>query len=390
LPSFGFYHLKFSHLKKNLPFLKRIVIIGGGIAGLISSIQLAKAGISCTVFEKKLYPFHRVCGEYISNETIPFLKSLDLYPAIFNPPRIQRFQLSAVSGKNQILSLDLGGFGISRYAFDNFLYENARSLGVEFLLKEEVTDVEFNQEKFLIKSTTKNIEADIAIGCFGKRSRIDIQLNRSFIQKRSPYVGIKYHIKTDHPEDLIALHNFDGGYCGLSNVENGITNLCYLTHRDNVKKFKTIREMEERILYKNPLLKNIFSNSKFMFDRPETINEISFETKSPIENHVLMVGDAAGMITPLCGNGMAMAIHSSKILCELLIENLNKQNFSRYHVERNYLDRWNKLFKRRLGFGRQVQKLFGRAWTSNIAVNLAINVRPIAHVIMRSTHGDPF
>jgi menaquinone-9 beta-reductase len=364
--------------------LKRIVIIGGGIAGLITSIQLARAGISCVVFEKKLYPFHRVCGEYISNETIPFLKSLNIFPSEFDPPLIQRFQLSAISGRNEILPLDLGGFGISRYAFDNFLYKKASSLGVEFYLKEEVTDVQFDLQKFFIRSSTKNIEADIVIGSFGKRSRIDIQFNRSFIRKRSPYVGVKYHIKTEHPHDLIGLHNFEGGYCGVSNVENGMTNLCYLTHRENVKKHKTIREMEEHMLFKNPLLKNIFINSKFIFDKPETINEISFET------HVLMIGDAAGMITPLCGNGMAMAIHTSKILSELLIEHLHGQKFSRDEVERTYYHRWNKFFKRRLLFGRQVQKLFGNAWTSNIAVNVAINVRPLANAIMRNTHGDPF
>lgn len=370
--------------------MRRIIIIGGGVSGLITSIQLANAGISCTVIEKKVYPFHRVCGEYISNETIPFLKSLDIFPTAFNPPHIQRFQLSAVSGKNEILPLDLGGFGISRYSFDNFLYEKARSLGVEFYLKEEVAEVLYEEHKFLVQTSAKKLVADVVIGAFGKRSKVDIQLNRDFIRKRSPYLGVKYHIKTDHPEDLIALHNFAGGYCGISTVENGITNLCYLTQRDNLKRFKNIREMEENRLFKNPFLKSIFTNSEFIFERPETINEISFETKLPVEDHIFMVGDAAGMITPLCGNGMAMAIHSSKILCDLLIKNLKEQNFSLVVIEQHYTAAWNKLFKNRLRFGRQVQKLFGNEWASNLAVNLAINVRPIANAIMKNTHGDPF
>ena len=97
----------------------QVVIVGGGISGLLTAIQLAKAGIPCYVVEKKNYPFHRVCGEYISNETVPFLKSRNLFPDQFNPPRIQRFQLSSVRGKNKILPLDLGGFGISRYTFDS-------------------------------------------------------------------------------------------------------------------------------------------------------------------------------------------------------------------------------------------------------------------------------
>ena len=148
--------------------------------------------------------------------------------------------------------------------------------------------------------------------------------------------------------------------------------------------------MEEAILFKNPFLKNIFHNSQFLFDKPETINEISFETKLPVEDHVLMIGDAAGMITPLCGNGMAMAIHASKILSDLIITHTGTGNFTRQLLEQHYSEAWNKLFKNRLWFGRQVQKLFGNEWASNAAVNLAINIRPIANMIIKGTHGDPF
>ena len=370
--------------------MKQVVVIGGGISGLLTAIQLAKQEISCIVIEKRIYPFHRVCGEYVSNETIPFLKSLDLFPEVFNPPRIKRFQLSSVTGRNKILPLDLGGFGISRYAFDHFLYQKALSLGVIFYLKEEVEKILFEHEKFRIKTQSRELNADVVIGAFGKRSRLDVHLHRSFVQERSPYVGIKYHIKTDYPDDLISLHNFRGGYCGISNVEDGKTNLCYLTHRDNVKKYKSIREMEQAILFGNPLLKNIFSNADFLFDKPETINEISFETKLPVENHILMTGDAAGMITPLCGNGMAMAMHSAKVVSELTSRYVKDEDFSRDMLEREYGAVWNGLFKNRLWFGRQVQKLFGNEWASNLAVNLAINVRPLATMIIKGTHGQPF
>ena len=368
----------------------QVAIIGGGISGLLTAIQLVRAGIQCCVIEKKIYPFHRVCGEYVSNETVAFLKSYDLFPAIYNPPQIQRFQLSSVKGKNKMLQLDLGGFGISRYTFDHFLFECARTSGVQFFLKEEVEKISFHDQKFLINTNSRELEADIVIGAFGKRSKVDMDLGRNFIKKRSPYVGVKYHIKTDHPTDLIALHNFRGGYCGISNIEDGKTNLCYLTHRDNVRRFKSIKEMEEAILFENPFLKNIFTNSQFLFEKPETINEISFETKLPVEDHILMTGDAAGMITPLCGNGMAMAMHSSKILSDLVIKFVRKKNFIRTELEQEYTACWNELFKKRLWFGRQVQKLFGNEWASNAAVNVAISIRPIAHAIIKGTHGDAF
>ena len=370
--------------------MKQVVIIGGGICGLLTAIQLVNAGLPCVVIEKKKYPFHRVCGEYISNETVPFLKSLKLFPEQFDPPHIQRFQLSSVNGKSITLPLDLGGFGISRYCYDHFLYQHAANRGVAFLLEEEVEGVQFESNNFRIKTEQRELEADLVIGAYGKRSKLDISLDRSFIKKRSPFVGIKYHILTDHPTDLIALHNFRGGYCGISNVEGNKSNLCYLTHRENLRQFRNIRDMEQGILFQNPILKKIFLNAEFIFEKPETINEISFETKLPVENHVLMAGDAAGMIAPLCGNGMAMAIHTSKILSELLVNHLSNGTFDRAQLARSYNAEWNKIFKKRLAFGRQVQRMFGNEMASKLAVSVAINIPPIANLIMKNTHGDPF
>jgi menaquinone-9 beta-reductase len=338
-----------------------------------------------------MYPFHRVCGEYISHETTAFLKKEELYPEILNPPQITEFQLSAVSGRYTKLPLDLGGFGISRYAYDHFLYEKAMQAGVDVMTDTEADSVELKDDTFTVKTSTKELQAAVVVGAFGKRSKLDATLNRSFFQKRSPYVGVKYHIKTDHPDNLIALHNFEGGYCGISNVENGRTNLCYLTHRENLKKNKSIREMEENVLFKNPNLQSIFKHAEFLLDKPETINEISFETKEPVYDHILMTGDAAGMITPLCGNGMAMAIHSAKILSELISTHLKKPTFNREQLEQEYGHVWKRTFANRLWIGRQIQhKLFGSAFTSNLAINLAIHFNPLARAIIKNTHGQPF
>jgi flavin-dependent dehydrogenase len=370
--------------------LKNVIVIGGGLSGLIIGIRLASAGIPCTIIEKKTYPFHRVCGEYVSNETVPFLKSLGLYPEEFDPPVIKRFQLTSVNGKSTIIPLDLGGFGISRYTFDHFLFHRATAIGVTFMLGTPVENISFDKDQFQLAVGDKTLFADLVIGSFGKRSKIDICLGRSFVRKRSPYIGVKYHISTRHPNDLIALHNFKDGYCGISNIESGKTNLCYLSHRNNLRKYGNIRSMEEGILFKNPFLKSIFKNSEFLLEKPETINEISFETKSPVERHILMTGDAAGMITPLCGNGMAMAIHSAKILSGQVIRFCQESNYTREMLENDYSILWKKVFDRRLWAGRQIQRLFGSEWASNLAVTLARLSKPAASFLIKKTHGAPF
>lgn len=369
---------------------KKIIVVGGGLAGLIVAIRLARNNFDCTLIEKKTYPFHRVCGEYISSETGAFLKRERLFPDFFNPPVITHLQLSAAAGKATTLPLDLGGFGISRFAYDNFLYEEAKKEGVTFLLNTTVEEILFNEQSFHLKTTDQTLTADLVIGAFGKRSRLDITLSRGFIKKRSPYVGVKYHALTDQPRHLISLHNFIGGYCGTSKIENNQTNICYLTRRDNIKQYGSIEAMEAHVLHKNPHLKSLFSNATMLFDNPEVINEISFEQKEPVASHVFMTGDAAGMIAPLCGNGMAMAIHAAKILSDLLISQA-EQPFNRNWLEKEYTNRWQKAFAARLWRGRLIQnKLFGTAAGSSFAVNLILHSRFLANFIIRSTHGSVF
>lgn len=340
------------------------------------------------VYEKKPYPFHRVCGEYVSNEVVPFLKMEDLFPSKFEPSAITRFTLTAHDGREASMPLDLGAFGISRYVFDNFLYECAERAGVRFHFEEVISCV-FDGKTFRFKTAQGEKTTDVVIGAFGKRSRLDAVLQRKFFKKRSPYMGVKYHLRSNHPADLIALHNFNGGYCGVNNVEHGITNMCYLTHRESVRKAGSLDAFEKSILFKNPHLRKLRAESESLFEKPEVINEISFEKKEPVYNHMLMAGDAAGMIAPLCGNGMAMAIHAGKIAADL-VDLFCKGKIDRVELESRYTKEWNALFAQRLWRGRQIQKLFGNNLLSQFSVSLTLHVPPLARALMSKTHGEPF
>ena len=365
-----------------------IIIIGGGLAGLIAGHQLAKKGREVLLIEKKKYPFHRVCGEYISNEVKEFLLREDLYPKEIHPSEISQFQLSSVNGQLAEMPLDLGGFGISRYALDEFLYEKAKNAGVEFLLQKQVENVEFNEKDDLFKlrlSDGSLLSAKFVLGAFGKRSKVDKALNREFIHTRTPYRGVKYHIHTDFDVHTVALHNFEGGYCGINKIEGEKFNLCYLGSKEQLKKYGNISDMEKAILYQNPFLKSIFQNSDFIFEKPEVINEVNFSPKKPVENKILMLGDAAGLITPLCGNGMAIAIHTGKLAAEAILRNKDRNA-----IENQYRNSWIHNFRMRLWIGRKVQWLFGSKAVSEFSVGLIKNSRLITKEIIKRTHGEIF
>ena len=106
------------------------IIVGGGLAGLSLSILLAKKNRSVLLIEKKSYPYHKVCGEYISMESWNFITGLGIPLAEMNLPIIKKFKMTSVKGIEINEDLDLGGFGISRHTLDFLLAKRAIELSV--------------------------------------------------------------------------------------------------------------------------------------------------------------------------------------------------------------------------------------------------------------------
>lgn len=371
-----------------------IAIIGGGLAGLALSIQCVRAGYRTIVFEREKYPFHKVCGEYISLESWNFLEELGVPLSDMHLPVINRLQVSAPNGKYLESPLPLGGFGISRHTLDHLLANIARREGVILMEETKVLNVVYRNNAFVIFSSRGETEATVAAGTYGKRSNLDAKWKRPFTQvkpnKLNHYVGVKYHIETFFPEDMIALHNFENGYCGISRIENNRYCLCYLTTARNLRKsHNDIQAMEKNILQKNPFLENIFSNARFLYEEPLTVSRISFNRKNQVENHVLMIGDAAGMITPLCGNGMSMALHGSKLAFEEICQFM-KGHITRYEMELQYTQQWEKHFGRRLQAGRLMQRFFGSASLSNFLITTVKPFPKFVAFLIGQTHGKPF
>ena len=146
-----------------------IAIVGGGLAGLALSIQSAKAGFKVVLFEKEQYPFHKVCGEYISLESWDFIESLGVPLSKMQLPIVNRLMVTAPNGNSIEQPLDLGGFGISRYTIDKALYELAKGLGVRVEAGVKVDDIVFEADMFSVHSSIGIIQSRVAVGSFGKR-----------------------------------------------------------------------------------------------------------------------------------------------------------------------------------------------------------------------------
>lgn len=361
------------------------VIAGGGLAGLTAALHLKAQGYPVILLEKHSYPRHKVCGEYVSCEVLPYLKALQVDVASLSPAHIDTMEFSLKNGKSVRCKLPLGGVGISRYTLDSYMADTAVQAGCELRI-DAVTSARFHNGQFQVETASgAHISSNILIGAYGKRSELDKALHRPFIQQKSPWVAQKFHISGGALEpNVVGLHHFPGGYCGVSAVEQGRFNLCFISTYDA---FKKAGGRAEPLLRQNANLAKILAESQRLTDTL-SIGQISFARKSSAENGWLMVGDTAGMIHPLCGNGMAMAIHSAQLACLSALDFLNGR-CTLAQAQRQYSNAYRHQFSQRLSFGRMLASLlewpFGTA-----AAFAAVQQFPfMLPRIVQKTHGQP-
>ena len=324
-----------------------LVIIGGGLAGLTLAILCARKDIKVTVLEKSVYPRHKVCGEYISKESLPLLEYLGVSAKALSLPEIDTFILTSHHGMQSSCRLNPGGIGISRFKLDHLLADIAKNDGVEIYENTRVTAITTDKGIYQIKTQTRNsFEANLCVGSFGRISG----LQSSTSQDGKYFIGVKYHITEGPEKNKIEIHNFPGGYCGISAVEDGKYCLCYLAKAEMLKPFKgNIDEFEREVLYKNSFLKNRFEAGQ----KSEKVvtSQLTFGI-SEEELSYPLIGDANGFIPPLTGNGMSLAFRGA---CSLY-QTITKDSTAEF-VHRQSKAYTSNYLKWRINKGKMLQNL---------------------------------
>lgn len=331
-------------------------LIGGGLAGLSLAIILAREGLEVLVIEKDQYPRHKVCGEYISNESLDFLSRLDFPFKDWDLPNIDRFELSFPDGNNHSCKLEPGGFGISRYALDHQLAKIALDNGVQLVAGEKVVRWEsMPEEHSIILKDGKGYRSKVLVIAAGRNAGGISHKGRQKARGNS-WFGVKYHVDMDFPKDLIQINVFKGGYAGLSKVENGRLCFCYLANSKGLKEFGgSIPEYEKSILTENPFLAK-YLHSMEILSGPFTTGNFVFDYFATSSKSALVLGDSAAFIPPLTGNGMSLAFRSAAVVGELLTDYFKgRKNWQ--EVEQSYEKYGRQYLRRRIDSGVFLQNL---------------------------------
>ncbi|MBA3237449.1 MAG: NAD(P)/FAD-dependent oxidoreductase [Parachlamydiaceae bacterium] len=282
---------------------QEVIIIGGGVAGLSAALEFLRLGKVPTLLEAGSYPTQKVCGEFISPESLPFLKQWDINP---HPILKSRFQ----SGKKEFsLTFPTPAGSLSHLILDPSLVQHSLSLGADIRTQVKVEAIYPKQQqghKHLIKlSTGEMLSTSTLVIAIGRLPGFLAPL----IEPQ--FLGIKAHFKGIELANTLEMFGFQGAYLGLSPIEEGKSNLACLASIEKVKSAGSVDQFMEKIIQENPHLNELLASGERLFDNWMTASVPYFGFKNtPDWQDSYFIGDAALAIPPACGDGLSLGITS--------------------------------------------------------------------------------
>ncbi|MEA2162109.1 MAG: hypothetical protein QOK37_236 [Thermoanaerobaculia bacterium] len=379
-------------------------IVGAGPAGSTLAALLARRGYSVALIDRDTFPRDKLCGEFLSYDALPIIDALGVRDELDRrgAPAIVSCK---VVGRNRTYAFDFPhpARGVSRMLLDDALFRCAIASGAQAITA-TATEVTGTRVAF----DGGEVRARVVAGAWGRWGRFDQQLRRAFVRDRSHRnFGFKRHYVRDEgrgtrdeggremggegrgtrneSSGIIELYSFAHGYLGVNDVEDGITNICGLVHASRLEGHKgrwdafvgTIRTEEKPLddLY----ARHTPAQDGFLSSEP-----VIFRARSAVEEGIFMIGDASGVIDPLTGNGMAMALQSALVAAPFVTAIL--EGGDRQRSEVGYRSHHAEIFGRRIGWSRRVAFLLSRPALLDAA--LRFRHRAAGQFFLRKTRAD--
>jgi flavin-dependent dehydrogenase len=316
------------------------IIIGGGPAGSSAAITLARHGISVLVLEEKRMPREKLCGEFVTPECFPTLKRLGVMDRMLaaGAQKITRLSLIVASGRS--VEAPVSGMSdesawamsLSRARFDQVLFERAREVGAACLEGVAVKECLFEngsprgvRAMSLADGKTVEYESPLVIDASGRNSRLMLGRKERIAGRRgSRLYALKAHLRgVEGIAEQVELYFFPQGYGGLSLVEGGLVNLCFIANERTFRRASgDAAKIVEQTVMKNSLARERLRGADVV-GKWHSVGPLMFGRRRLSQNGIIAIGDASGMIDPFTGTGIQMALRTGEIAAEAVIESLN-------------------------------------------------------------------
>jgi menaquinone-9 beta-reductase len=343
--------------------MRRITIIGGGLAGLTLGIGLRQRSVPVTIWEAGHYPRHRVCGEFISGRGQETLARLGLDAKLTGvgaiPARTTAF--FSPRAKSTIRELRQPALSVSRHALDALLADEFRQLGGELRENTHWRAGEYTQG--IVRATGRRLQP--VVGAWR-------------------WFALKVHARNVQLCADLELHLSPEGYVGISWLKGGQVNICGLFRRPAAGGQAPLRWPEVLRGASGSYRHERLARAEFDKDSFCSVAGLSLQPRRAIQSTECCVGDAVTMIAPATGNGMSMAFESAELAIEPLAA-YSRGEASWEEAQQTLARLCDERFARRLVWARVLQQVLFLAPCQNAVVKLVPRWRRLWRLLFDRT-----
>ena len=337
-----------------------LAVTGAGPAGAACALAAARQGLRVALIERSPFPRHKVCGDCLNPTVWPVLESLGCAPAIraLDHAVLRQVRFLSETGRPLEIPLPPGAErAVTRESFDHALLQAALHAGVTLFSGAPLTHLEPRPPGWHLTTAATSLTARTLVAADGRNSTT-AHLLGIFPPTRPGRVALQGHAPLTAPyRDTVALEWLPHGYCGVAPVDSQRMNLCLVSTTRHLPASKA--EVQRR----------------FALPPTQTWHSIAPLERAdippaPFPNGFL-AGDAARVVEPFTGEGIAYALHSGQLAATAAVQFLLGNPRAAAHYRRAH----HHLYRHRL-------------WVNRLA-RLAVTHRPLGHFLLRLGHHCP-
>jgi geranylgeranyl reductase family protein len=332
-------------LLTNTDLTSDVIIAGAGPAGSSAAYYLSCAGFRVFLLDKNAFPRDKTCGDFVGPLTLKELENMGVDTITgFKETNIIRQAALHLDAKEAIcqkipLIDKTYNFGrvIPRKKLDSWILRRAIEAGSAVLFNHEVTGAETDQRCVNVKVTTahglKNLKAKLFIAADGSNSIIGRQLYRNNEWHKNRGIALRaYFQNVEGPDDRTDLFfnskTFPGYYwlfpCGkgLANVGIGMAGHAFPPIEKN------LQQLFIELVKNDSALNSRLRNASIVGRIQGWPLATHYPSQPVISNRIMLVGDAAGLINPINGEGVQTALQSGRLAAATAVKCLIENNCS--------------------------------------------------------------
>tara|TARA_B100001250_G_scaffold77549_1_gene63622 strand:+ start:1588 stop:2805 length:1218 start_codon:yes stop_codon:yes gene_type:complete len=306
-----------------------LIVIGGGPAGAATAIQASRGGASVAIFEKASSGRDKVCGDGLTPRAIGALQKLQI--DLEGIHKINGLRMIAGKTRRELEWPSGGSFPSygavwTRRELDSHLLETASQSGATIFYETEVVPVFEGERVIGVTSGTETWDTDLVVAASGAPGKVARMLGTER-KSDEPYgIAIRTYVESprhaDHYlEASLAMRDSSGtpipGYGWMFPTGNGTVNLG-VGALSTMKGFKKLNLNTLCDLYRD-LIADEWEVGPYL-EKPRAWR-LPMTSQKRHGNGWAAVGDAAGLINPMNGEGIDYSLESGMLISDLFLDN---------------------------------------------------------------------